>query len=407
MNQAPLQKQTPGRRRQGGRNRTTPQQKTYASENDLPKYKPDHYASPTTPQKSASGGAAALRASSTNQKQRNKNNKKPRSKNGNNGNVSPDRKNRDHDSPSFHSKESAIPIFAGSTFHASPAPSALPIPSFLGTSYPDSPGLKVDSPGLKAASSPEQEPSPPTTESEEGSPSSAASIPRTDESPLEFFFRAHRAEKASSCRVRSANANGTTLGPFSPPDESPKECKTVPRTTASNLTRRPNYSQRTTSSGIPTNELDSNPGQPVGPAFSTPYHERIRAARSNQTSAQATPTAPQDQELSPSEALKRYLFTGQLGPPLTLKEQPPQQLPTPPQQENPQRPLNKEHPQQLPEPRLPRGMFPASVLTAHAGNRQPSAPPAQLTSGGGNHRSDQVLALEDGLRRMLKLNSSG
>ncbi|KAI1078487.1 hypothetical protein F5B20DRAFT_582403 [Whalleya microplaca] len=415
MNQVPPQKHTPNRRPKGGRNRNnTPQQKTYASENDIPKYKPDRSDSPTTPQKSASGGAPTLRASSTNQKQRNKNNKKPRK----NGNVSPSHKKRDRDSPSLHSKEAPIPIFAGSTFHASPAPSALPIPSFLGRSYPDSPASKVDSPGFrKADSSPEQELSPPTTESDEaeGSPSSPPSIPRTEESPLEFFFRADRAEKAKTGRASSTTTDDIILGPFSPPDESPKECKTFPRAAISNPMHRPAHFQRSTSSGISTIELDGNPGQPVGPAFSTPYQERMRAARSNQSSAQATPTVPRNQELNSSDALKRYLFTGQFGP--ALRDQRPQQLPTPPRQEAPRtlsdgvpqklpQQLPQQHSQPLPQAKLPRGMFPASVLTHNASNRQSSAPPAQLASGGNDH-NDRILAMEDGLRRMLKLDPSG
>lgn len=154
MQEGLQQKQTPNRRRQGGRSRNTPKQTTYASENDVPRYKSGHDGNPTTP---VSEAVETLRASSTSQKQRSKkkknnNNKQP---NANDGAVSPGRNNPDRPSPS-------APIFAGSTFHASPAPSALPIPSFLNRSEPDTPGMK-------AASSPEQELSCTTSDSDETS----------------------------------------------------------------------------------------------------------------------------------------------------------------------------------------------------------------------------------------------
>ncbi|KAF2181861.1 hypothetical protein K469DRAFT_588164 [Zopfia rhizophila CBS 207.26] len=83
--------------------------------------------------------------------------------------------------------------YAGPTFHASPAPSALPVPKFLSKSVPASkpqPGFKSSSEdGSDSAPSPT--PSPP-------SPSRAPIpiLPRDEESPLDFFFKADREEKA-------------------------------------------------------------------------------------------------------------------------------------------------------------------------------------------------------------------
>ncbi|KAL7627109.1 hypothetical protein AAE478_003885 [Parahypoxylon ruwenzoriense] len=401
MQQPSQPKQTPNGRRQGGRTRNTPQQKAYASENDLPKYKNNRSAHPSTPQKSP-GAFVALSTSSTNQKPRQKSGNKPRNKN---GPASLGQDKPGHESPPLPSKPDSTLIFAGSSFHASPAPSALPIPSFLGRSDVDS--------GTKTLSSPEQEHSSVTTNSSEASPKSPPSIPRTEESPLEFIFRADRAEKAKTRRASSGQANPVTLSPFLPLYESPKECATFPKATAPNQVRRSNYSKRpTVFGGISSDELDGNPGQPVGPAFSTPFHERIRAARSTQNSAQTTPTAPRTHELnSSSDALKRYLFTGRLD----SEEGRPQIQPVPTKQTPQQSPHHQAHQrphrQQVSQPpppptRLPRGMFPASVLTAKAANAQNSqsfSPQAhaQLTS----YRPEQLLAMEDGLRRMLKIDS--
>lgn len=83
--------------------------------------------------------------------------------------------------------------YAGPTFHASPAPSALPIPKFLSRSVP-----------VKSRMDP---PTPPPDNSSEstGSPNSLAASPsrapipvppRNDDSPLDLLFKADRAERA-------------------------------------------------------------------------------------------------------------------------------------------------------------------------------------------------------------------
>ncbi|KAI2639530.1 hypothetical protein GGS26DRAFT_272179 [Hypomontagnella submonticulosa] len=394
MQQEHQQKQTPNRRRQSGRNRNTPKQTTYASESDISKYKSKHVATPNTP---ATEPLQSLRASSTSQKQRNKS-KKSKAPHSQDGAPSPDSKYQGRATP-------PLPIFAGSTFHASPAPSAFPIPSFFHRE-------ETASPGIKATSSPEQEVSCATTDTEDASTPSPHSISRAEESPLEFFFRADRAEKEKAKARRASSVHPSTkgFGSLSPPHESPspKEFSTLPKAAVSNPARRPNHPKRTSAIGISADELDGNPGRPVGPAFSTPYQERMRAARSNVNSAQATPTPLRNQDTNSSDALKRYLFSGRL----VSDEERPQQYRTQseqsPQQDSPQarKVLQRFEPghNQSPQHRLPRGMFPASVLTANAQGGQPSAPPvdAQLTS----YRNEQIVAMEDGLRRMLKLDSS-
>ncbi|KAI3336545.1 hypothetical protein HD806DRAFT_9236 [Xylariaceae sp. AK1471] len=413
MQCVPNPKSTPNRRRPPmGRNRNG-SQKVYASESDLPLYKPSA-ASPSTPQKTVSGGSAAPQANSTNQKQRNKSNNKNR--NTKNGAVSPGRRQQDRESPSLYSQEASAPIFAGSTFHASPAPSALPIPSFLGLS-------NSDSPVANAKTTSAQEISTPPTDSDEGSPVDDP-VPRNRESPLEFFFRADRAEKARVRRASSANTGVVATAPFSPPQDSHKECSTFPKTIPHNSLRRPAFVQRNTSPGVSTSELDGSPRLPVGPAFSTPYQERIRAARSNQSSAQTTPVVNRNLDPNSSEALKRYLFTGQLSrsesqesslqfslsP--TERSRPPHSMHQVAQQQHGSTAGQQPAPQQASQrppflsPNLPRGMFPASVLAGHAPRAQPTTSSVHLHSEP-SPRSEHILALEGDLRRVLKLDSLG
>lgn len=95
--------------------------------------------------------------------------------------------------------------YAGPTFHASPAPSALPIPKFLSKSVP-----------AKTRAGP---PTPPDVDSDSASipsPSPSPSRapipvpPRHQDSPLDMFFKADRAEKA-----RNANGSPASVA-FSP-----------------------------------------------------------------------------------------------------------------------------------------------------------------------------------------------
>ncbi len=425
MHQSAQPKNTPGRRRQARNNNTnnnnnTPR-KMYASENDLPNYKPNgHYNSPCTPPRSrASGGdaSASLQINSANSKQRNNNsNKTHRNRTKNGGATPPDRQKQDRLSPPRPSRQESTPaIFAGSTFHASPAPSALPMPSFFARSHSDSPGVKSTQ-GLNA---PSQEPSPPCTDSEDAS--SPPRLSRNEESPLEFFFRADRAEKARTHRANSVSAaTAIAPGPFSPPHDSPREQNTVPRvSTTAHQNKRQVISQRSsTSPGISFNELDGNPCQPLGPAFSTPYQERIRAARSSSNSAQATPTVSKSRDLDASEALKRFLFHGQLSP--GSQDGSPGLQQTPRQRQSPGR---STHPKLSQSPRLfvsqppsppeqqmsqhqplPRGMFPASVLKGYSSSVRPKSPAEIIPNS--SQRSDNIITMEDSLRRMLKLSPS-
>ncbi|KAI0868640.1 hypothetical protein GGS24DRAFT_200383 [Hypoxylon argillaceum] len=404
MQFVPTPKSTPNRRRPPtGRNRNS-SQKIYASENDLPSERPNNTVSPSTPQKLAPGGTAAPRAQSTNQKQKNKGNKNRNTKN---GVASPGRR-QGRESPSLQPQVASAHIFAGSTFHASPAPSALPLPSFLRLSGADS---SMD----KSKTTESANESSPLTDSDEGSPADKP-IPRNEESPLEFFFRADRAEKALGRRASSANIDSVPTARLSPLRNSPhKECNTFPKAMGHNSARRPIFTGSDTSPSIPTTGLDISSRLPVGPAFSTPYHERIRAAHSNQNSARSTPVVNRNPDPNSSEALKRYLFTGQFNrleshePSNHFSQSP--QVPHVAQQQymsdgGRQQSAHQASQRSLfPAPNVSRGMFPASTPPGHAPRTQ-ATPPVRIDNES-SPRPDHILALEGDLRRVLKLDSVG
>jgi hypothetical protein len=189
--------------------------------------------------------------------------------------------------------------YAGATFHASPAPSALPIPSFYSKSVPDSPGVKV----LKAKdASLSDSPTPVPTLN---TPLQQKTQFQREDSPLDFFFRVDREEKARAKSASSSQNAVTATGPFNPPGKSPRVSRTPPATGGQNHTR---HSSKVSPSAIFAMELDGDgsTGSPIGPAFSTPYAERINAVRPSQQPFQDAQAA-----LERSEALKAYLFSGQ------------------------------------------------------------------------------------------------
>ncbi|MCJ1337051.1 hypothetical protein MMC09_002330 [Bachmanniomyces sp. S44760] len=108
-------------------------------------------------------------------------------------------------------RATATPLqaYAGPTFHASPAPSSLPIPKFFSRSVPDT---KKDS--LESMMSGDRSES--SSSPSENSPTLRISQPATEhrqsvDSPLDVFFRADREEKAKS---KGLDSNGSLSSPF-------------------------------------------------------------------------------------------------------------------------------------------------------------------------------------------------
>ncbi|PVH85498.1 hypothetical protein DL98DRAFT_511552 [Cadophora sp. DSE1049] len=269
---------------------------------------------PRTPRKDnqpASQNTSSSAAPETGSKQRSRNKNRPK-----NVMTSPAASRKDRNTPpltggqSAGMPSSAKPIntpstaaYAGSTFHASPAPSALPIPSFYSKSVPDSPGVK----GLKSLKGAAL----PTTDSTPTRTTPSAEQVQREESPLDLFFKADREERARS--ASSAQALAVANGPFPPPLESPRNSQTPPARSTQSRARQ-NDSKRISASGMFAMELDGDraPGTPFGPAFSTPYSERINAARSGGQLDGSYEQSQQHTQSSAdrSEALKAYLFSG-------------------------------------------------------------------------------------------------
>ncbi|KAG6006061.1 hypothetical protein E4U21_007421 [Claviceps maximensis] len=313
MSETPLpQRRTPARRDNGRQGARSAAHKAYASENDAATLganslldtpqTPNHAAvDPNTTYESSSRRAPNSRTGSKN---------KPKSRYGPASSDFTPTVGQTPPQRSVSIKPSMSTAYAGATFHASPAPSALPLPSFLSKSPAESP--------LTVERGSTQVPSPPTTDQDISTPFRSSSLQKTSESPLDFMFRAHREEKERDSRDKFPDW-------FTPKQESPaslpqseknimSKSKSVPHTRRGNL--------GLPSGGIDTTELNGTPGRPMGPAFSTPYQDRIKAARpatrsnysnsshqQSQTSLLDSPPADDS-----TDALKKFLFgnTGSL-----------------------------------------------------------------------------------------------
>lgn len=307
---------TPARRRNTRGNGRAAAHKAYASENDAANVEIAH--NPRTPQKPVVDPHAQY-ASNAKSTQRSRNKPRAASKNAPTSPESarPGRQTPPH--PPTAMRSMAGTAFAGATFHSSPAPSALPIPSFMAKSSVDSPSVKPQREAL-------QEPSPPT-DIEVPTPSRQASAPIASESPLDFMFRAHREEQQRERRGSPASLGPSTVASDSPSIQSPFERHAAQKPSSVSQSAR---SRQKYQSDIDRAE-NGTPTRAVGPAFSTPYHERINAALNGNTTYPATApplprqsSAPEPGE-DPAEALKRYLLGG---PSQTAGAPAPPSLPT-------------------------------------------------------------------------------
>lgn len=272
--------------------------KNYASENDTPR---DNSAI-RTPRKGTPGANGhgtsnlSVRGNANNSHRRSKG--RPSSIAITNSNI-PARAGDRSSPPLTASKTSA---YAGLTYHASPDPSSIPIPSFLKRG--------PESPSIRKPANIDQEPSPPASDSETSSLSVSPSPPRESqhkiqESPLEFIFKKDREEK--SRRTNSAQGIASaTASPFSPPEQSP------PGLVTGHAYRLgpPTIENRSATTRISTEELSGSPGRSVGPAFATPFKDRIQAVRSGMQPH----TPPMSTEKSPEEATRALKSLLSIGP---------------------------------------------------------------------------------------------
>lgn len=366
MNQAPNQQNpTPNRRRQGRSSGRNPAQKSYASENDAGAPVAAQYdMTPQTPEK----GSASKRGRVTSAKQNTQSNRTKAARQSNVSGASPETDQPVHRSTPSQSgsmRGSNSIAFAGGSFHASPAPSALPMPSFLSKA----PATAVESPASRAGEMgalPQQpSPSAAATARDVPTPQQRPAGGAVNGSPLDFMFKAHREE-----RQRQAGEHSTSHA-STPPVDSPFGPASYPRAASSGPHSRPAPSafRQGPAGRLDDDELGGGYGQAVGPSFSTPYQDRIRAARPTQSPQQRTPA--QQAAGDPSEELKKFLFSG-----------------------NPQSPSaasNNAAPQ------------PHNLL----GGAQPSPPPAHLAGQGfaASPQGNNLQAMENDLRRILKLDT--
>lgn len=197
------------------------------------------------------------------------------------------------------------PRYAGPTFHASPAPSALPMPTFFSKSVPE-----ADFPQSGETEDESQE-----SQDEPGqyTPSKAKSGPLKqgevgNPSPLDFLFKAAR-------DARTVTGASDDLGRGSP---APLRIQSSP---AFQPVSQP-VSQL--ADGVPGAmfpfELENSETKtmPIGPSFATPFKERMGALRSSSSPSPAPDdrTVEEDQLKAKSNALKDLLLNGRSQGPL-------------------------------------------------------------------------------------------
>lgn len=129
----------------------------------------------------------------------------------------PQSKERQHSMTLGRTNGTPLQAYAGPTFHASPAASALPLPKFFSKSVPAAEkGTSLSTMMEKEIK--EATPESPSDENEEsptfGKAQRVGETQVREESPLDIFFKADRREKA---RQQSESTTNTSMGAFQPP----------------------------------------------------------------------------------------------------------------------------------------------------------------------------------------------
>ncbi|KAI9864590.1 MAG: hypothetical protein M1813_003079 [Trichoglossum hirsutum] len=202
--------------------------------------------------------------------------------------------------------------YAGPTFHASPAPSSLPLPNFFSKSLPPSGNslqamLEEDGSDNSDASSSRD--SPPTPVERQ----------IREKSPLDIFFRADKEEKAKARR------NDIDLGQFDSPGSNVAQIgpPSYLRSHSPPFSSGPARDSTTPEIFAMDSDGGSNSRKPYGSAFSTPYNERISTIRANTapSSMMTQNLADEEQRKAKTQALKDLLFSPQSGRPAALLPQ--------------------------------------------------------------------------------------
>ncbi|KAI9742026.1 MAG: hypothetical protein M1834_000415 [Cirrosporium novae-zelandiae] len=189
--------------------------------------------------------------------------------------------------------------YAGPSFHASPAPSTLPIPKLLSKSVPE--GIS----NLPISYSPEQESSESTSSSPiPTSPPLVHDNKSRESTPLDFLFQQAREAKAKEANRTSPQPQHTSREAL---HGSSPESINIPSHSLGSPIHSPS------GGGIFAFEMDSAQPRPgtIGPSFATPYQQRLQAVRPNKESSKMSTSGFTDEESckAKTEALKKQLFS--------------------------------------------------------------------------------------------------
>ncbi|KAL5365481.1 hypothetical protein BJX96DRAFT_13565 [Aspergillus floccosus] len=276
----PTPKQTRGNRRNQKRNTTPSTQKVVLLTTP-----------PSSPPRSSSPGGTATDSSNNanaSKKKGARSNKKPREP----PKASPAQRNG-HRHTSSNPNNVTVPQmnsphYAGPTFHASPAPSALPIPSFFSKSMPDSEIAPVlESEGDNFYGDPDLE----TTPSKLRQPRPQYEPEGPKSTPLDFLFKA-AVEARNSQPQRSPEPNIRTRSPHT-------DSKALPQRT----------SVRPSNGMFPLEmETPETRSSQIGPSFAPSYKDRMNALRSSDSPSPQAAELDENQRRMKTEALKSLLL---------------------------------------------------------------------------------------------------
>ncbi len=198
--------------------------------------------------------------------------------------------------------------YAGPTFHASPAPSALPMPSFFSKSVPE-----TNSDEARTASVDEDASGTDGDCLRKENAQIAEQRQAQDESPLDIFFKADRHEKAER---RKSSAPVLPSGMASPSPLRASPLAPIFSSTSLSDTKARHHSRHPTDEsigGMFALEMDGASAGPkaMGPAFATPYKQRMEAVRSNTAPSNMIAQTDRDEEQrkAKTKALKMLLLT--------------------------------------------------------------------------------------------------
>jgi hypothetical protein len=254
--------------------------------------------------------------------------------------------NRNAYSSNVPNKAKATPIkmqqaYAGPTFHHSPAPSALPIPSFYSKSVPN---VSTTRPPEAANDSGAPQDGGKDVNTHLSPPKPEHVVQREPEStPLDFLFEAAKKAKGTP-RGESPDTRSVSMRGY----DSPYSRSPAPR------------------EGDPVFpfELESGRNTPGGiaPSFATPYKDRMDALRSTSSSVGAASDLSEAEARAKSDALKKFMnLTPQ---PISVSADTP----------DPNNPFHARAPQ-------PRNLY--QPVPQHRHRSGPSTPVSSLQNGAG------------------------